>query len=375
MVRQGKKLGSRQNKKPKYEIYTLDGHDLNLYEYQYYKYLMGKATKTEVADHAQDSDNKKAADDGGHTVQELAPGYKTESGKPLSEVDEKEFILKPNGSKDFGEITDAISKAAKEQSGVDLAPGKIRLRVGNNKEGLLHAKKHEEQAKADGYTSIEDMIADVAENFDSIYAHSLTGDGHTTYSLIKHGNKATGKMNGVAPVYLNLEDDGHGNYYVIVTAIPKGDANLARQTKKDRLIYSSPGLGAATESNAGAVSTSAKNQKMLEPKLVGVPLHPINQAVLLLILYHMSRRKAPRISMLRLNHRQWASLSMASKALKRRLSRTVARKSMCALSGTVLRICRRMRRSTRRSTRVLCSTAATVSDETMQVLPGLVQES
>lgn len=203
------------------------------------------------------STTKKAADNGGKYV--LADGYRTESGKPLSEADEKEFILKPDGSKDFGEITDAISKAAKEQSGVDLAPGKIRLRVGNDKEGLLHAKKHEEQAKADGYASIEDMIADVAENFDSIYAHGLTGDGHTTYSLIKHGNKATGKMNGVTPVYLNLEDDGHGNYYVIVTAIPKGDANLARQTKKDRLIYSSPGLGAATESNAGAVSTSAKN--------------------------------------------------------------------------------------------------------------------
>ncbi|MGN8831191.1 MuF-C-terminal domain-containing protein [Selenomonas montiformis] len=205
------------------------------------------------------SDNKKAADEGGRMVQELAPGYKTESGKPLSEADDREFILKPDGSKDFGEITDAISKAAKEQSGADLAPGKIRLRVGNDKEGLLHAKKHEEQAKADGYASIEDMIADVADNFDSIYAHGLTGNGHTTYSLVKHGNKATGKMNGVAPVYLNLEDDGHGNYYVIVTAIPKGDANLARQTKKDRLIYSSPGLGATTESNAGAVSTSAKN--------------------------------------------------------------------------------------------------------------------
>lgn len=209
------------------------------------------------AEESEVSTTKKAADNGGKYV--LADGYRTGSGKPLSEADGKEFILKPNGSKDFGEITDAISKAAKEQSGVDLAPGKIRLRVGNDKEGLLHAKKHEEQAKADGYASIEDMIADVAENFDSIYAHGLTGDGHTTYSLIKHGNKATGKMNGVAPVYLNLEDDGHGNYYVIVTAIPKGDANLARQTKKDRLIYSSPGLGAATESNAGAVSTSAKN--------------------------------------------------------------------------------------------------------------------
>lgn len=217
-----------------------------------------KAADTQrEAEEGEVSTTKKAADNGGKYV--LADGYRTESGKPLSEADEKEFILKPDGSKDFGEITDAISKAAKEQSRVDLAPGKIRLRVGNDKEGLLHAKKHEEQANADGYTSIEDMIADVAENFDSIYAHGLTRDGHTTYSLIKHGNKATGKMNGVAPVYLNLEDDGHGNYYVIVTAIPKGDANLARQTKKDRLIYSSPGLGAATESNAGAVSTSAKN--------------------------------------------------------------------------------------------------------------------
>ena len=217
-----------------------------------------KAADTQrKAEEGEVSTTKKAADNGGKYV--LADGYRTESGKPLSEADEKEFILKPDGSKDFGEITDAISKAAKEQSRVDLAQGKIRLRVGNDKEGLIHAKKHEEQANADGYTSIEDMIADVAENFDSIYAHGLTRDGHTTYSLIKHGNKATGKMNGVAPVYLNLEDDGHGNYYVIVTAIPKGDANLARQTKKDRLIYSSQGLGAATESNAGAVSTSAKN--------------------------------------------------------------------------------------------------------------------
>lgn len=228
--------------------YMLNGNRVPKAAYRYYQYLKSIGYSEE-----QDAEAKAGE------PKTLAPGYRTESGKPLSEAGEKEFILKPDGSKDFGEITDAISKAAKEQSGADLAPGKIRLRVGNDKEGLLHAKKHEEQAKADGYVSIEDMIADVAENFDAIYAHGLTGNEHTTYSLVKHGNKATGKMNGVAPVYLNLEDDGHGNYYVIVTAIPKGDANLARQTKKDRLIYSSPGLGAATESNAGAVSTSAKN--------------------------------------------------------------------------------------------------------------------
>ena len=37
-----------------------------------------------------------------------------------------------------------------------------------------------------------------------------------------------------------------------------GDKPLTQQTKKDHLIYSNPGLGAATESNAGAVSASAK---------------------------------------------------------------------------------------------------------------------
>lgn len=256
MVKQGKELGSRQNKEPKYKIYTLDGHDLNLYEYQYYKYLTGK---TEV-NHAQDSGNKKAADEGSHTVQELAPGYKTESGKPLSEAGEKEFILKPDGSKDFGEITAAISKAAKEQHNVELAPGKIRLRVGNDKEGLIHAKKHEEQAKEDGYASIEDMIADVAENFDRIYERQPDSDGgHSTYSLVQTGNKVMGKMNGVSPLYFEMEKDGHNGYYLVISAIPKGDANLKRSTKKDRLIYSSPGLGAATQSNAGAVSHDGRN--------------------------------------------------------------------------------------------------------------------
>lgn len=213
-----------------------------------------------MADHYQDSGNKKTADEGGHTVQELAPGYKTESGKPLSEAGEKEFILKPDGSKDFGEITAAISKAAKEQHNVELAPGKIRLRVGNDKEGLIHAKKHEEQAKEDGYASIEDMIADVAENFDRIYERQPDSDGgHSTYSLVQTGNKVMGKMNGVSPLYFEMEKDGHDGYYLVISAIPKGDANLKRSTKKDRLIYSSPGLGAATQSNAGAVSHDGRN--------------------------------------------------------------------------------------------------------------------
>lgn len=205
------------------------------------------------AEESEVSTTKKAADNGGEYV--LADGYRTESGKPLSEAGENEFILKPNGSKDFGEITNAISKAAKEQHNVDLAPGKIRLRAGNEIEGLRHAKAHESQAKADGYASIEDMIADVTENFDEIYERQPnTENGHVTYSLVKRGNKATGKMNGVSPIYFELQHDGDKGYYIVVSAIPKGDKSLKRGTAKDRLIYSSPGLGAATQSNAGAVS-------------------------------------------------------------------------------------------------------------------------
>lgn len=66
-------------------------------------------SKTVRGKSAQNQGNKKAADDGD---KELADGYETESGRPLSEADPKEFIIKPNGSRNFGEIT----KAVKEKS-------------------------------------------------------------------------------------------------------------------------------------------------------------------------------------------------------------------------------------------------------------------
>lgn len=201
--------------------------------------------------------NKKATNEGGY---KLADGYKTESGKPINEADEREFIVKPDGSKDFGEISQAISKAVKEQSGIELNTGKIRLRVGNEKEGLIHAKKHEQQAKDDGYNSIEDMIADVASSFDEIYLRTPKKEGdQPTYSLVKRGDKSANKMNGTAPVYFDLQNDGKGQYYIVITAIPVGDKSLKRQTKKDRLIYSSPGLDTATTSNGSAVSRSVSN--------------------------------------------------------------------------------------------------------------------
>ena len=190
---------------------------------------------------------------------ELAKGYRTESGRSLAEADEREFILRPNGSEDFSEISQDISDAVKAQSGVTLQPGKIRLRVGNEKEGLIHANKHIVEAKRAGYDSIEDLVADVAQHFDRIYMRAPNNpSGKTVYSLIKTGNKQANIMNGVTPVYFELQKKGDENYYVVVTAIPKGDKSLARQTKKDRLIYSSPGLDAATAPGDSAVSHDGK---------------------------------------------------------------------------------------------------------------------
>ena len=205
---------------------------------------------------AQNQGNKKAADKGELV---LAAGYETESGRPLTEADPKEFIIKPNGSRNFGEITKAISNAVMEQSGVSLPIGEIRLRVGDELEGLIHAKEHTAEARSAGYDSVEDLIADVAENFNQIYMREPdNANGKPTYSLVRTGDKNAGVMNGVAPIYFELQTDGSGNYYIVISAIPKGDKSLMRQTKKDHLIYSSPGLGAATVSGNSAVSHDDK---------------------------------------------------------------------------------------------------------------------
>ena len=205
---------------------------------------------------AQKQGNKKAADKGELV---LADGYETESGRPLTEADPKEFIIKPNGSRNFGEITKAISNAVMEQSGVSLPIGEIRLRVGDKIEGLIHAKEHTAEARSAGYNSVEDLIADVAENFNQIYIREPdNANGKPTYSLVKTGDKKAGVMNGVAPIYFELQTDGSGNYYIVISAIPKWDKSLMRQTKKDHLIYSSPGLGAATVSGNSAVSHDDK---------------------------------------------------------------------------------------------------------------------
>lgn len=199
------------------------------------------------AESKQDEVNKKAP--------ALAEGYTTESGRSLTEADENEFILY-KGEKNFGEISKEVSAA----SGGELPRGYIRLKVGNEYQGLIHAKKHELESLQAGYNSIEDMIYDVCQNFDSIYKRPLKeGQKRDTYILVKFGNKEQNAKNAVSPIYFELQEDGRGGYYVIVTSIPKGDKSLRRELKKETLVYSRPGLDSAATSNGSAVSTQGNN--------------------------------------------------------------------------------------------------------------------
>lgn len=197
------------------------------------------------AESNQDEVNKKAP--------ALAEGYTTESGRSLDEADENEFVLH-NGETNFGEISNEVNKA----SGGELSRGYIRLKVGNNTKGLIHAKKHESQAVGAGYNSIEDMIYDVCQNFTDIYKQEPKAKGYRpTYILVKRGNES--KLNATSPVYFELQADGKGGYYVVITAIPKSGKSLQRQTKKETLVYSRPGLDSAATSNGSAVSTQGNN--------------------------------------------------------------------------------------------------------------------
>lgn len=187
---------------------------------------------------------------------DLAYGYLTESGKSLAEANENEFIIKSNGSRNFGEITSSISNA----TGGELTPGKIRLRVGNEKQGLIHAKKHEKQAKHIGYNSIEDMIADVAENFDVIYKKDNGKGKRATYSLVKLNDDNVKAKQNVVPTYFELQNEDNG-YYIIITAIPKNIGSFKNQIKKETLIYSKQGQDIATISSDSAVRLSQSNNK------------------------------------------------------------------------------------------------------------------
>lgn len=183
------------------------------------------ARQMEAAYQMTQKDTKKAADNGDV---KLAGGYRTESGRPLSEADRDEFIILPNGSKNFGAFSSTI--ASKTKGEVKALP--IRLQVGFNRAqdnkntgfGLLHIKRRELSIQKLGYDSAEDYVQQIAKNYDRIYD---VGNGRIILAM------HDGKYN-VMPIDLEMYENESG-YYTIVTAIPK---KLKREAKeKGTLIF------------------------------------------------------------------------------------------------------------------------------------------
>lgn len=194
------------------------------------------------------NENKTNSPTSKNTEIELADGYSTESGKPLNEANEREFIVKPDGSKDFGEISSDISEAT--HGALKSAP--IRLQVGNEVFGYIHLLKHASQMKQKGY-DVMGYINHILNNFNQIYSQQSDKKPNRFVLYCKDDSK------GFMPIDLEFER-GSDDYYTIVSAMPHrakikgtllydGSANPSIATTDDTLL--------AEADNKGGVSNTA----------------------------------------------------------------------------------------------------------------------
>jgi N12 class adenine-specific DNA methylase len=195
--------------------------------------------ETEQADNenaeAESEVSKKAA-------AELADGYKTESGRPLSEADADEFIVKPDGSIDFGEITQEIANATNGE--LEAAP--VRLQVGTKDFGYKHLLKHLKQIESKGFDNPFDFISYVLNNFNQVYSQQTTKRPHR-FVLYCKGDNSKGFMP------MDLEFENNGNYYTIVSAMPHNEKI------KGTLIYDGSTRPSTATTN-GLLSTDTNNE-------------------------------------------------------------------------------------------------------------------
>ncbi|MFI3187481.1 MAG: hypothetical protein QX198_16025, partial [Methylococcaceae bacterium] len=137
-----------------------------------------------------------------------------EAGAEGDLKDASDFVLAPDGSTDFGEITPDIAKDIKRQ------PGKIKLQVGehlgkNKGYGIIHIKEGHPEIK----NPIE-FVQEVVSNFSEIWK---TKNGRLI--LIKRGGDKTGDVSVV-----QLLPDNEEDFYSVVTSYksrnPEGETLL-----------------------------------------------------------------------------------------------------------------------------------------------------
>ena len=215
---------------------------------------------------------------------EFPPGYRTESGRPVSKADPKEFIIKPNGSRNFGEIPQEIEDA----TGGKVKSAPIRLRVGTEDGGFVHlVKEHAAQMKQKGY-GVMDYINHILQNFNQVYSQQTEKRPHR-FVLYCKGDESKGFM----PIDLELEQTGE-NCYIIVSAMPHrpkingtllfdGSANPSAATTDDTLleeINKNGGVDTSPNTHGKSKVPSASTISPEESESKENPLHEDEQTAL-----------------------------------------------------------------------------------------------
>ncbi|MBQ6004817.1 MAG: transglycosylase SLT domain-containing protein, partial [Selenomonadaceae bacterium] len=175
---------------------------------------------------------------------ELPQGYRTESGRPLNQSDAREFIIKPDGSRDFGKIDKEIVIAANEllkknQSEFRFKIAPVRLLVGTEDIGGVdgfgykHILEHLQSIKDRGFENIPQYVEHVLKNFNQVYKADKEENRIILYCK---GDTSKGFM----PLDLEFEKR-EDNFYNIITAYPRRRAN-----KRETLLIDTRPTNAST---------------------------------------------------------------------------------------------------------------------------------
>ncbi|MBW7056448.1 hypothetical protein KY389_07025 [Paracoccus bogoriensis] len=113
------------------------------------------------------------------------------------------FVLAPDGSDTFGQISTDIAAAIGRQG------GPIRMRIGDNASGMRHIEaRHGDQIRDLGYESIPDFVASIARNFEAIYRR----DDRALDLVLDADQRGL--------LVVQLEPDASGDFHDVRTATP-----------------------------------------------------------------------------------------------------------------------------------------------------------
>ncbi|MBQ7262496.1 MAG: hypothetical protein IJR14_02135, partial [Synergistaceae bacterium] len=197
---------------------------------------MARAQRAEAEIYAQN-------EDGTWHLSFSSDRYSLASGGSLESAASGDHILKDGGIA-WGRVTEELSDGR-----ADVPVGDIRVPVGNENMGLVHAKGHEGQFAAKGFADAEGFIEHTLGSFNTIVP---VGDG-------KHFIAYDQGMDTSPAAVLAWRQDG--GYYDLLTAYPAKRKTMNRIKKKSSSLR-----GAASSAQAPALAPSLDSAAAQSPE-------------------------------------------------------------------------------------------------------------